>query len=560
MLWYDKAQYPTYDVRWRCTTYVWYSWYVGTVAKCECLKCETSVSRRHPNNPTQLTCNELSRPFSHLSTDSASSVEEQSAAHRRLGSNDVAVAVSEPARQCESTMSSSGIAPSINTNTPPSSSPPLTASSPTASASPTSLLSPQGRISLRSTSALSRDRYSQVSEQREEERRKSEERERREREDRERKDRETQQQLQRDREKESRERDKERDRGGGRERHERGDRQRRDDGRQLRGGERERDRDRKDRHDVGGSDDRRDRDRDRDRQQHDGRDNRDRDRDRDRSSSSSFTARRTATNSNSNTILRITPSSLAPSSTNPAPTSTLTTVASPIDLSPSLHPPTTAVSNTSTTPHPLAHTWCLYFDRRTAKNKALPPPPPPTAAGSSASSSYENSLQLVSTFDTAEQLLALLHYLVLPSALDFNSNYHLFRLGVRPIWEDESNEKGGKWVAKSSNAGTAGRVDGWWVRLLLRVVGETLGEDEDGGSGDVVDDVNGCVFSRRRQGDRIAVWNRSRDEGRIKALGAAIKHALTSGGGGGQVQLAYDLHEDSMKAGSSYSNASRYTM
>ena len=115
-------------------------------------------------------------------------------------------------------------------------------------------------------------------------------------------------------------------------------------------------------------------------------------------------------------------------------------------------------------------------------------------------------------------------------------------------------------VAKSNNAAAPGRVDGWWVRLLLRVVGETLGEEEDGGSGDIADDVNGCVFSRRRQGDRIAVWNRTRDEGRIKALGASIKHALTAGGGGQQVQLAYDLHEDSMKAGSSYSNASRYTM
>lgn len=101
------------------------------------------------------------------------------------------------------------------------------------------------------------------------------------------------------------------------------------------------------------------------------------------------------------------------------------------------------------------------------------------------------------------------------------------------------------------------------MRLLLRVVGGTLGEEEDGGSGggvgDVVDDVNGCVFSRRRQGDRIAVWNRSRDETRIKALGVSIKQALLSGSGG-QVALAYDLHEDSMKAGSSYSNASRYTM
>ena len=333
-------------------------------------------------------------------------------------------------------MSSSG-GPTINTQPSPSSSPPLTASSPTASASPTSLLSPQGRIQLRSTSALSRDRYSQVSDAREEERRRGEERDKRDREDRERKDRETQQQQQQHREREKESRDKDRDNRGGRERHDRGDRPRRDDGRHGRGGERDRvDRERKDRYD--GSEDRRDRER-----QHD-RDNRERDRgDRSApsSSTSSFTARRSAT-SHSNNILRITPSSLAPSANNnnnPASTTPTTVASSPLDLSPAPQPP--SVLSTSTGPHPLAHSWCLYFDRRTAKNKQLPPPTNSTAA----STSYENSLQLVSTFDTAEQLLALLHYLVLPSALDFNSNYHLFRLGVRPIWEDESNEKGGKW-------------------------------------------------------------------------------------------------------------------
>ena len=469
---------------------------------------------------------------------------------------------------------SSSAAPSVNTAAPPSSSPPLTSSSsPTGqSSSPTGLLSPQGRISLRSTSALSRDRYSHVSEQREEERRRGEEKEKREKEDRERREREAQQQLQREKDKESREndggREKERDGrgGGGRERHDRGDRQRRDDGRHLRerGADRDRgDRERKDRRD--GGDDRRDRDRDRDRL-HDGRDGRERDR-------GGLAARRTAT-SQTNSILRITPSSLAPSpnsnnnnNNNNNQRSPNPIAASPIDLSPSPQPApstaSTALSLDSGLAHPLAHSWCLYFDRRTAKNKQLPSTTP-APANAAASASYENSLQLVSTFDTAEALLSLLHYLLLPSSLDFNSNYHLFRSGVRPIWEDEHNEAGGKWTAKANNTAQPPRVDGWWVRLLLRLVGETLGDAEDGsggggGGGDVVDDVNGCVFSRRRQGDRIAVWNRSREEGRIKALGAAIKQALTSGGGG-SVQLAYDLHEDSMKAGSSYSNASRYTM
>jgi translation initiation factor 4E len=32
------------------------------------------------------------------------------------------------------------------------------------------------------------------------------------------------------------------------------------------------------------------------------------------------------------------------------------------------------------------------------------------------------------------------------SSLDNGSNYHLFKAGVRPEWEDKANENGGKWV------------------------------------------------------------------------------------------------------------------
>ena len=32
------------------------------------------------------------------------------------------------------------------------------------------------------------------------------------------------------------------------------------------------------------------------------------------------------------------------------------------------------------------------------------------------------------------------------SSLDAGSNYHLFKAGIRPEWEDKANANGGKWV------------------------------------------------------------------------------------------------------------------
>lgn len=36
--------------------------------------------------------------------------------------------------------------------------------------------------------------------------------------------------------------------------------------------------------------------------------------------------------------------------------------------------------------------------------------------------------------------------IVPPSGLDKCSNYHFFKEGIYPLWEDEANKQGGKWL------------------------------------------------------------------------------------------------------------------
>ena len=33
-----------------------------------------------------------------------------------------------------------------------------------------------------------------------------------------------------------------------------------------------------------------------------------------------------------------------------------------------------------------------------------------------------------------------------PSLLAKNANYHFFKKGIYPLWEDEANQEGGKWI------------------------------------------------------------------------------------------------------------------
>jgi len=53
-------------------------------------------------------------------------------------------------------------------------------------------------------------------------------------------------------------------------------------------------------------------------------------------------------------------------------------------------------------------------------------------------------------FDTVEDFWSVWNVLIAPSKLATGSNYHMFRTGIEPKWEDPVNARGGKWVATVS--------------------------------------------------------------------------------------------------------------
>jgi translation initiation factor 4E len=47
-----------------------------------------------------------------------------------------------------------------------------------------------------------------------------------------------------------------------------------------------------------------------------------------------------------------------------------------------------------------------------------------------------------------------------------NSNYHFFKQGVRPEWEDESNAKGGKFTITFPKNKAGETINEYWTYLL----------------------------------------------------------------------------------------------
>lgn len=156
--------------------------------------------------------------------------------------------------------------------------------------------------------------------------------------------------------------------------------------------------------------------------------------------------------------------------------------------------------------HPLQFSWTIYHDTKaklpfTPASSSTTVPDPSFSIQPPESTDYEAGLTVIGEFDTVEEFCRYFNWLKPPSKLERNSNYHLFKSGIKPMWEDEANANGGKWVLTMKNSPAL--LDRCWNWLAMALVGEEL---EEG------DDICGAVVSLRSKVDRIQVWTRNKDD------------------------------------------------
>jgi len=183
--------------------------------------------------------------------------------------------------------------------------------------------------------------------------------------------------------------------------------------------------------------------------------------------------------------------------------------------------------------HPLQNSWTMWYDNPRKKTSQ---------------DTWGNFLKQIVTFDTVEDFWRLYNNVVPASQLEHGSNYHLFKYGIEPKWEDPANDKGGQWVFTHPLKLRKEKLDELWLYTLLACVGETFGDEED--------EVCGCVISMRKTGDRIALWTRTATkEAATRAIGAQFKRTL---GLPPNVILGYQSHADSMRRTGSAGPRHRY--
>ncbi|XP_035686428.1 uncharacterized protein LOC118422780 isoform X2 [Branchiostoma floridae] len=213
---------------------------------------------------------------------------------------------------------------------------------------------------------------------------------------------------------------------------------------------------------------------------------------------------------------------------------------------------TTSVS--TSVHHPLQHTWRFWYDRRENKSMRM----------KSDFTNYNENLLEISAVETIEGFWQVYNHLAPAHHLDNNANYHFFRVGIMPMWEDDANKQGGKWVITIRN--DMDFVASLWLEMLLALIGDEMAFS---------DEICGAVVSKRKRGDRVAIW--TRDKENVLANYAICKNILLVIAYARGVtsekllpffetfaqkeksSIEYLHHQDSLRTGQSYTTAAHLT-
>jgi translation initiation factor 4E len=145
---------------------------------------------------------------------------------------------------------------------------------------------------------------------------------------------------------------------------------------------------------------------------------------------------------------------------------------------------TPAIASLNSSEHPLRSTWTLFYRPPTSKY-----------------SDYEKSTIKLASISSVETFWTIYSHLKRPSQLPSISDYHIFKEGIRPVWEDEANKRGGKWIVRLKK----GVADRYWEEILFAIVGDQFMEAGE--------EVCGAVLSVRSGEDVLNVWTKN-DGGR----------------------------------------------
>lgn len=163
---------------------------------------------------------------------------------------------------------------------------------------------------------------------------------------------------------------------------------------------------------------------------------------------------------------------------------------------------------------PLVHSWDFWHDRqdRAPTTTSSTNPDPAT--------SYEDRLEPLASISDVRQFWNVFNNFDI-SQLKLRDSIHLFHKGVKPVWEDPRNARGGSWTFRVPKANAAE----FWKEICMMAIGEQLQEAvEDPSRKTFRDDICGISLGVRFNSMLVQIWNRDAEhqEGIDRILATVI--------------------------------------
>ena len=127
------------------------------------------------------------------------------------------------------------------------------------------------------------------------------------------------------------------------------------------------------------------------------------------------------------------------------------------------------------------------------------------------SNEYENQVKKIAEFETIEDFWAIFQHLRKPDSCKQGIEFQLFKVPIKPMWEDDGNKNGGRLTLKLRKNYTTII----WEEMILAFIGGIFPEK-------MKEEVNGIVFLSKKEFNALQIWFKTYD----KKLNAELEQCI----------------------------------
>ena len=128
---------------------------------------------------------------------------------------------------------------------------------------------------------------------------------------------------------------------------------------------------------------------------------------------------------------------------------------------------------------------------------------------------YENTVKKIADFETVEDFWKIFQHMKKPESLQSGIDFQLFKYNITPLWEDDSNKKGGRISIKLKKENSS-LV---WEEIILLLIGGDFPEK-------IRNEINGVLISVRKEFNFLQIWFKTYEKNNINEINNCLRELL----------------------------------